>query len=312
MTPSGTDPNGSSFTPEEAYAALGHEVRIQIIKVLHDADEPLSFSELFNRIDYDTASNFAYHLNQLTDPFVKQTEAGYSLTWTGKLVARSAILAGQVAAQSRIEPTGIDASCPLCGAGLLVSYGDNIMQIRCIECVGLWEHGPSGLVITFNVPPMSLGSRTLGEAFYDMAGKAFGDITSIASGCCPVCASTVERSVSVCDDHDATHAYHCDACTHHFATAVRHDCDGCRFGISKLPASLVLLADGSLDDVLATYGIRFPRGWDAYKLALGVEEDILDSDPVRLRLSFPVDEGLMTVTVDGDLNVLGHELTGSR
>ena len=312
MSPSGTDANGSSLTPEEAYTALGHVVRIQIIKVLNEADEPVSFSELFNDIDYDTASNFAYHLKQLTDHFVKETEAGYSLTWTGKLVARSAILAGQVAAQVHIEPTGITADCPICKAALEVSYDDNIMKVLCTDCVGSWEHGPHGLVITFDGPPMAFGDRTLEETFHTMAYRTFDEVASLANGICPMCASTADWSMLLCTAHDATHERLCDVCENYFCTDVRLGCMGCGFGYVRLPVSLVLLAGGTLDDVLAAYGRPFPRGWDAYDFAIGVEEDLLDSDPVRLRLSFPVDEGLMTVTVDGDLNVLGHELTGSR
>lgn len=71
--------------------------------------------------------------------------------------------------------------------------------------------------------------------------------------------------------------------------------------------SLVLLANGTLDGAFAAYGVPIPRGWDAYHLALSVDEDILAVDPTRVRLSFPVDDGVIVVTVDEDLTVLEHE-----
>ena len=307
MSPSGSDADGSILTPEEAYTVLGNEVRIQIIRTLHEANEPLGFSELFDRIEYDTASNFSYHLNQLVDHFVQKTDAGYSLSWTGMLVARSAILAGQVTAQMRIEPTGINADCPRCEAPLEVSYDDNIMKVLCTDCVGIWEFGPRGLLITFNGPPMAFAYRTADEAFHAMAHRRLGEIALLANDICPLCAATVEHALVVCTDHDATDEHHCDVCTHHFYTDVRQGCRECSFGFVRLPASVVLLASGSLDRVFAGYGEPVPRGWDAYSLALAVDEELLDTDPVRLRFSLPVDDGVISVTIDDDLTVLDYE-----
>ena len=307
MSPSGSDADGSILTPEEAYTVLGNEVRIQIIRTLHEADEPLGFAELFDRIEYDTASNFSYHLTQLVDHFVNKTEAGYSLSWTGLLVARSAILAGQVTAQTRIEPTGVDAECPLCGAPLEVSYDDNIMKVLCTDCIGIWEFGPRGLLITFNGPPMAFAYRTAEEAFHAMAHRRLGEIALLANDICPLCAATVEHSLVVCTDHGVTDEDHCDACTNYFCTDVRQGCRECGFGFIKLPASVVSLASGSLDHVLATYGVPVPRGWDAYALALAVEEALLETEPVRLHISLPVDDEVISVTIDDDLTVLDHE-----
>ena len=42
----------AALPPEEAFVAIGNEVRIQIIKALCEADRPLAFSELFERVDY--------------------------------------------------------------------------------------------------------------------------------------------------------------------------------------------------------------------------------------------------------------------
>jgi hypothetical protein len=72
-------------SPEEAFAVLGNEIRLDIIHVLWQADpaheyddvsntaETISFSELRRRVDIDDNGKFNYHLSQLVPHFVRQT-----------------------------------------------------------------------------------------------------------------------------------------------------------------------------------------------------------------------------------------------
>ena len=55
----------ATLSPDEAFAVLGDETRLQILQTLGEADEPLAFSALFDRIEYDDSSNFGYHLDKL-------------------------------------------------------------------------------------------------------------------------------------------------------------------------------------------------------------------------------------------------------
>ena len=307
MSPTRTGSSGSVLTPEEAYAALGNDVRIQIIETLNKADEPLSFTEVFDRLDYDSQPNLTYHLGELVDHFVTKTEAGYRLSWTGKLVARSAILAGRVTRLSQIGPTEVDVDCPLCRAPLVVRYADNILHVRCTDCVGLWAHRTDGKVIGFTAPPQALDVRTVEAAFHALAHRAMGTLAALAHDICPVCGATVDRTVSICTGHRATDQHLCDTCTRRRPTSVRYKCAGCGYGRSKLPAGLALVADGSLDDPFAGYGEAIPRGWAAYDLGLSADAALRATDPFRLRLSLPVDDEPIVVTVDDALSILEHD-----
>lgn len=55
----------AALSPDEAFAVLGDETRLQILQTLGEADKPLAFSALFDRIEYDDSSNFGYHLDKL-------------------------------------------------------------------------------------------------------------------------------------------------------------------------------------------------------------------------------------------------------
>ena len=73
------------LTPDEAFAVLGNEIRLDIVRVLWNADaaheyddvsdtaETISFSELRRRVDIDDNGKFNYHLSQLVPHFVRQT-----------------------------------------------------------------------------------------------------------------------------------------------------------------------------------------------------------------------------------------------
>jgi len=45
------DPDGTStLPPDDAFAVLGNETRMEILRALGDADGPLPFSELHDRV----------------------------------------------------------------------------------------------------------------------------------------------------------------------------------------------------------------------------------------------------------------------
>lgn len=85
----------TTLSPDEAFAVLGDDTRLQILQMLGAADEPLAFSELFDRIEYHDSSNFGYHLDKLVDHFVRKTDEGYALRQAGRRVVE-AILSGAV------------------------------------------------------------------------------------------------------------------------------------------------------------------------------------------------------------------------
>lgn len=93
-----------------ALSALTHEARVDILRALADADGPLAFTELKSRVEMSDPGRFNYHLRELAQYFVRQTEDGYALTYRGK----NLVVAGTGGVSVDDAPAGADA-CPVCG-----------------------------------------------------------------------------------------------------------------------------------------------------------------------------------------------------
>lgn len=70
----------------DVLSALTHEVRIDILRVLADADGPVQFTELRSRVGTSDPGRFNCHLGELCGQFVRRGEGGYTLTYRGKQV----------------------------------------------------------------------------------------------------------------------------------------------------------------------------------------------------------------------------------
>jgi len=93
--------------PPDALAVLGNEVRMSILRELADADQPLPFSDLRERVDIRDTGRFNYHLTKLCEYFVRQTEGGYELGHAGtRLIA---------AVDPVTETVENSDKCPVCG-----------------------------------------------------------------------------------------------------------------------------------------------------------------------------------------------------
>lgn len=95
-----------------ALSALTHDVRVDILRALADADGPLAFTELKSRVDLSDPGRFNYHLTELCEHFVRQSGDGYALTYRGK----GLVVAGTEGVSVEDSGTGSDPeSCPVCG-----------------------------------------------------------------------------------------------------------------------------------------------------------------------------------------------------
>ncbi|UCG02875.1 MAG: helix-turn-helix transcriptional regulator [Candidatus Heimdallarchaeota archaeon] len=82
--------------------ALNHEIRRQILRMLHNKREPIAYSVFLNLLNLPASSNVAYHLLLLNKARMveKDQEGKYSLTHLGK---RSALLL-DLASESKPSP----------------------------------------------------------------------------------------------------------------------------------------------------------------------------------------------------------------
>ncbi|PSQ23178.1 ArsR family transcriptional regulator, partial [Halobacteriales archaeon QS_8_65_32] len=60
----------------DALGVLASEHRIEILRVLAEADEPLAFSDLRESVGMYDTGRFNYHLTELRGRFVRETGAG--------------------------------------------------------------------------------------------------------------------------------------------------------------------------------------------------------------------------------------------
>lgn len=187
-TDGGTDPG-------DAFAALGSERRISILRALAEAAEAeeaeLSFTGLYDRLAIDSTSQLSYHLDQLTDGFVRKSGDTYTLTQAGERVLR-AIRSGTYDTEPVFDPITVEGACPSCESSTLsVSYGDRLLTVACADC--------DATVVTYDLPPSATVDRTSEEILASCDLRARNDLSVALEGTCPTCGGVMAVSVEATD-----------------------------------------------------------------------------------------------------------------
>jgi hypothetical protein len=302
-------------SPEEAFAILGDETRLNIIRVLwragalhayddiDDSASTISFSELRRRVDVDDNGRFNYHLSKLVPHFVRKTADGYRLSGGGKRIARTVIsIAGDHDATVAGE---VSTDCPVCGAAVAVTYEDQWLRFACTECPGLFgDAAPDGTLLNAPFPPPGLAGRTPDDALRAELYRCMLDLTCLMQGVCPECASAVRGTLSVCDDHDATPERLCGACGTPFVAWGELRCDTCRFA-KRLPVELCVMG------LAPVIGFLYARGTEVLAPSLDELFDLVRTQvrttvterPLRVATTIGADDAL-TLTLDEHLSVV--------
>lgn len=306
----GTDPKETTgLSPAEAFSVLGDETRLQILRVLGEAERPLTFSELYNRTDYDKTPNFNYHLEKLLDHFVRKTDKGYELRRTGRRVIE-AILSGAVTDTPVIDRMPVETPCFLCGGQMEVSYREERLAMYCADCGGTRSESSAtvdgstesagDIIGGVALPPAGIHGRTPTELLRaaEIWSVAHGQAT--ARGVCPHCAARIDRTAHVCEDHDPSDG-RCEACNQRFAITTIVSCTNCIFSGESVFTSY-LLGNTDMMAFLIDHGID-PIRPNAFHLT-EFDETVLSVDPFEACFTFTGDEETLTLTVDEDLSVV--------
>ncbi|MUV90176.1 helix-turn-helix domain-containing protein [Halapricum sp. CBA1109] len=299
------------LSPDEAFAALGNETRVRILRVLGDEDDPLSFSALYDEMEMRDSGQFNYHLDKLVGHFVRKTEEGYELDRAGRRIVE-AILSGAVTDDVAVDRTPIDEQCDICGSPVEATWNDGGINLYCTECDGRYDHNhrrnrgsAEGYLGTLLLPPAGLRDRSADAAAQAAWTRTNLEILSMASGLCPRCSATIETKRHVCTDHGAT-GESCSACGGYYAVSVGFQCTNCIFS-SGGAGVLALLSNTDLLDFLTDHGHN-PVDPDSVRavneLQMNYEERILAEDPFEAEFTFRADDETLTLTVDGDLSVV--------
>ncbi|WP_336135452.1 winged helix-turn-helix domain-containing protein [Natronomonas amylolytica] len=308
--------DSTGIEPDTAFQILGNETRMAILQALGEAEDPLPFSTLFDRIDYDTTANFSYHLEQLEDHFVRQTSDGYTLQQAGKRVVK-AVLSGAVTDAPTLERTEYEKrTCPYCGAPFQIGYHHGRVWMSCPDCPGTFgpSHAPGepisppdhGFLGHLRLPPAGLEGRTPAEALETANIWGHLDFMAMASGVCPRCGARIDQRVTVCENHTLEDGL-CDRCDCRHAVQLHSQCTNC---IHKETAPFVfgrLIATVEVLDFLTSHGINpvaHEHGTDFGRALLDYDEEVLSVDPFEARFTLSANDETLTVTVDDELSVV--------
>lgn len=281
-----------SDTVSDAFAALGDETRVDVLRALVDArredpeDPELSFSELQARVGAEDSGGFNYHLGKLRGRYVEETDGAYALTYAGREVA-GAILAGTVDPALELGPERIDDPCPICVEPLVATYEHGELVVECDN-----DHTP----MMKTVPPAAADDRSLRELLMLTAREAYADLAFIATGVCHQCYGHVDRRIESLDDEDSfvDHVY-------------RTRCERCGTTTDST-ASVVVVPEPAFVSFCHRHGVDIAERppWGIPGLVEG-ETTQVASDPARYRVRMVMDADAFEAIVDASGNVLNTD-----
>jgi len=275
---------------EEAFALLGNETRIGILRALAASPgEPLSFSELQDRVAVRDSGQFNYHLGKLAGHFVRSGDEGYELTTAGKEVV-GAIRAGTYTADTSIDPIELDDPCPRCEGTLAADYEDEYVHIRCPDC-SEWS-------TRFSFPP-----GTVEQFERDALPEAFDRwlhtrVARTVAGFCPRCSGRLNARLRPDEDHPD-------------GVAAAYTCDRCG-PVAQIDVRGVVLAHAGAIGFYHDHGIdpATTPTWEIDRQS-DIEVELLDCDPPRARIEIAVDDECLVATVDEAASVASVERRGA-
>lgn len=304
----------NGLSTDEAFSMLGNETRLEIIKALwksdamylyddiDESDQSISYTKLKGLVEMQDNGNFNYHLSKLQPHFVTKTEEGYRLSGAGKKIARTVVAVSGTQSDMRNE---LEISCPLCGGAVAASYNDSWLRFVCTECDGLFgDTAPEGTLLNENFPMAGVASRDVAASYRAKLYRCVLDMLYLMQGVCRECASPVDASVTVCEDHVSTKDP-CSTCGHHSEAWAELRCQNCRFA-KRLPVEFCTLG------LLPTLSFLYQNGIDLFEPSLKqliemVEtrfETTVTNDPLRIAVTIEGQDDNLTITFDETLDLI--------
>jgi hypothetical protein len=308
------------IAPEEVFEILGNEIRMGTLRALWKAYDPLStenalsFSELYDAVPVSDSGQFNYHLDKLRGKYVERTDEGYALRPVGLKLVQSVIAgAGQ---EGTFEPTDIDIECPRCGGGTRLTYDGGRVYHVCTECGGYFESDeyPEGTLWGKSFPPAGVAHRDPEDLFATLTFLDWPMSARLTGNVCPRCSGVLEQSLAVCYDHEPESDEPCPNCGYsepiraHWVCAVcKHHATGSVSGVIKNhPAVISFLYEHDVD-----FGYPYSTNEfetvvenEAVKAEITYDQELVSTDPLRVRVTVAYEGDELVFSLDGDLEVL--------
>lgn len=273
------------ISADEAFDLLGNQTRLDILRTLFEADEPLPFSEVLDRVGVRDSGQFNYHLEKLQAVFVRQSEGGYELTAEGRDVVGS-ILAGPYTKTVETDPIPIDAECWFCEGSLAGMFAEDHVRIACTEC--------DRNIISLAIPPGALEDYPREEWPRVAEQWTRRKFETMHNGFCILCDGPTTRSLER-DIDDVIDA---------FDVGVRYTCDRCG-------EEMCANAEASVIQYPAVIAFHHRRGidltdtpvWDL-DWAVRPTAEVVDTDPLRVEIAIEYDGDVLVLTLDEGASVV--------
>ena len=182
-----------SAVAEDAFALLGHEIRLDILRAFFDRYEPidpasgpelrdrrtLSYAELMDATGIEDSGKFNYHLEKLRGAYVEAVNGEYVPT-AGAIALYEAMVANRPMKSVPVNVT-VEATCPNCDADLRGEYEQEFLTVECPACDIFWG-------ATYRFPKNGVTVRqglNVYEALYD---RLMYHVGLARTGQCPSCA----------------------------------------------------------------------------------------------------------------------------
>ena len=312
-----SNPGAADIAPEEVFEILGNEIRMGILQALWEAYDPLtergalSFSELRDAVEVSDSGQFNYHLDRLRDRYVERTDEGYELRPVGLKLVQSVIAgAGQ---EGDFDPTPVDVSCQRCGSPTELTYDGGRVYHVCTACSGQFEaeEYPEGTLWGKSFPPAGVAHRDAEELYATLTFLDWPMSAKLTGNVCPRCSGVLEQSLEVCGEHVDGDGP-CPDCGYSEEIRAHWVCTVCKHH-----------ATGSVSDVVKNHpvviafyhehGVDFGYPYSTNEFETVVanedrtvtpEQELVSTDPVRVRVTVACDGNELALTLDADLNVL--------
>ena len=275
----------NGMSPEDAFALLGDETRIAIIRALGmTPDDSLSFSTLRKRASVADSGQFNYHLGKLVNNFIRQTDADeYELTYAGMRVI-GAIFSGTFNQRGTPRSFELDAMCSVCGSSLVAQYEHERVTIVCQAC--------DDQISTFGFPPGAFENRTHEELPHAFDGQIRAHLSAVRKCFCLNCTgrmhgSIITNSEYLLEDQEVGIEHVCERCDNRSITSI----------------GVYLLSQPEVVAFHYDHGINL-NTTPFWELPWLREENatVLSSDPWRVQLALKLDDDHLRLEVEDDLS----------
>lgn len=300
------DGGSTVLAADDAFAVLGNGIRLGILQALGEADGPLSFSELQDRVGTRDSGQFNYHLEKLAGHFLHRTDAGYRLREAGRRVVE-AVYSGVLTGDPPVERVELDWPCSRCGTGTEMQVTPGSIELYCTECPGIYgairgeTPADRGYLGRLALPPAGLEGRTPEEVY--RAAQVWGhlELLSVANDVCPRCSARLEPAVEVCEEHDDAEEL-CGACGNRYAVTFASRCTNCIFH-AKASMGAYLFGHPAVQAFKVNHGHNLVAPSAGKNPLSDLAEEVLSTDSFEARFTFAFEDEELVLAVDDDLAI---------